>query len=339
MDKARPRAGQFPGAQAQNAVHQMVADKGARRIGDPGGDACSADGVGHGLNGQRGEISSRFSRENRGVRRLIARVVGDAGVVHIDRHPLGGNGVPPRRLSQTEDIIGPQRSCRLRHRFDGAVKHRGHRQTGDLDPADARGQQGRRLGGGVDGFAAKGVKGREQQLFRARRRGAFFGRGRRGLEEKGVVEGHARVFRVKTQHLPPILCGGGKGKKGGPGAYVGLHGGEKPPADPLRAVFRQNVKLVDLEAFAARRDAGDAPLLPVKAAEQIAHDHPVVPRRPQRLPQVVPAVFHHAEAAVFLHPQGGERYKARRRFVRQGLPADLDHAKDPFSAADAAFTV
>ena len=69
-------------------IEHLIAHKGARRVRHRRGNAGCFNRAHHCLERQGAEIRRRPLRHDRRIDRLIAEVVGNAGIVDIDRHPL-----------------------------------------------------------------------------------------------------------------------------------------------------------------------------------------------------------------------------------------------------------
>ena len=158
VDEAAAHIGKFLCDVIEHAVHQMVADVGPRRVGYGCRDAGLAHFLHHGLDGQRGKIGRVSVLKDRRADGLIALVVRDAGVVHVDRDALRRDTEPAARLTDAQCDI---RLFRLHGLVDGGDRfpeHHGDVQLDDLCPRDGVLDHAHGLLRGIDRFAAKGIK-------------------------------------------------------------------------------------------------------------------------------------------------------------------------------------
>ncbi len=123
-------------------VEHVVADEGAGRLRDAGREARRAQAGRHGLDRQGAEVGGRAGGDDRLVHRPGACVVGDAGIVHIDRHPLQRQLAAPAGLAQREHEPGLQLSQVLRQPGQRCAENAGEHAgldavAGDLLPVQA----------------------------------------------------------------------------------------------------------------------------------------------------------------------------------------------------------
>ena len=160
MDKAAPDGGEAVVDMIQQSIHQVVAHIGSCSVGHLSGNAFLSDGLHHGLDGQGGKIGVFPLGEYRLIHRLIALVIGDAGVPQIDGHPFGADGLPPSRLADAHHHIGPFLLHGLAHPFNGLAEHTGDDFLYHLGARNGFRQAFHDLLGRIDGLSAEGLKAR-----------------------------------------------------------------------------------------------------------------------------------------------------------------------------------
>ena len=75
----------------QEGIEQVVADEGARRIGEGAGNALLLHRLYHVPHGEGGKIGGGGVLHDGGIHGAITRVVGDGGLAEVDAHHLGGH--------------------------------------------------------------------------------------------------------------------------------------------------------------------------------------------------------------------------------------------------------
>ena len=149
----------------QHTVHQVIAHEGSGGIGHAGRKSRLPDFGHHGLDGQGGEIGGGAVFKDGHIDGLVALVIGNAGIVHIDGHPLGGQIIAAAGLADAQHRIRLLPLDGRRHGFDGLAKHGGHLQLDDLHTRDLT-NQFYGFQGGIDGRSAKGIKGSQKQFHK-----------------------------------------------------------------------------------------------------------------------------------------------------------------------------
>ena len=158
MNESATNAGKTPIQQVEHVVHHAVAHVGAGRIRHERRQIVGTHVTDHGFDGNRGEIGGVAIRTQRGVKRLLAVIIGNARLGKIDGHLFHGERTAATRLPNTDDDVGMFAFQRL---FDGdsAARERGGNLLFD-DPGarDLAGQQLHRLIRRIDGLAAERVE-------------------------------------------------------------------------------------------------------------------------------------------------------------------------------------
>ena len=142
----------------QHAVHQVVAHKGARCVGNGGRQAFLVNGIRHCLNGQQRKIRRGAVCKNGGVDRLITLVIRDTGIVHVNGHPLWCQVKPAAGLANAKHHVGLHTVHLCRHCRNGLLEHCGHFQFNDFGIAHFVRNLFYRFQRGVYLVAAKRVK-------------------------------------------------------------------------------------------------------------------------------------------------------------------------------------
>ena len=145
VDKAAAHGGIALRALVQGAVKEIVAYKCARGVRKPGGDIALAQRIDDPSRGNRRKIGIRAAGHDRLVRRLPARIVGNAGIAQVDGHALNANAVCAAVLTDAEHRIGPQPLQKSMQHRTGGDKLRRELALDELRPADMVGQSLHRL--------------------------------------------------------------------------------------------------------------------------------------------------------------------------------------------------
>ena len=148
----------------QDPVHQMVADIGSGGVGNARRDARSLNGFDHGLDWEGCKIRGSPIGGNRLIDGLVALVVRDPGVIDVDGDALR------RQMEAAACLADAEHRVRLfpvnggADGFNGLAENHRHRALYDLCPGNFIRNQGDGFLRGIDGLAAEGLKGCDQDF-------------------------------------------------------------------------------------------------------------------------------------------------------------------------------
>ena len=163
MDKADPR-GRAVKVMKQ-AVEQIVAHKAACTVGNCARQSRRPDCFRHVPHREGRKKGRRAARNDRSILRHMPRVIGDGGVLQVDRHHLRRDGGASARLPDADDRLKLLFFRARQHSLRRLREHRRHLHHGKLRLSDACGKPLYRLPCRIDAFPAKGVKAGHQNLF------------------------------------------------------------------------------------------------------------------------------------------------------------------------------
>ena len=166
MHEACARSVLRAGQHVHQSVENMVADKGAGRLGCVRRDASRAHRVHHTFNRQGRKVRGRSTLKHGHVHRLLACVVGYRSVVEVDGNTLKRQaGAATRHTQRNHQNERPLRQCLLQH-LRRTAKHAGqlaghHLRTGHRGAVQRAGDLPR----GVDHVAAKWLEAGKQDFL------------------------------------------------------------------------------------------------------------------------------------------------------------------------------
>lgn len=120
----------------QNAVHQMVADKGTGGIGNGSRQTGLPDFGSHSLDRQIGKICGGTVPANGSVNGLIAFIIRNPGIIQVNGYPLRSQIMPSAGLTDAQNHIRLLRFHFFRHHIHRLPEHRGDHQFDNLHITD-----------------------------------------------------------------------------------------------------------------------------------------------------------------------------------------------------------
>ena len=152
------------GEMMQHPVHQVVADIRPGGVGKACRDARSLNCLDHGLDWKGCKIRGCPFGGNGPIHRLVAVVIRDPGVIDIDGDALRGQAEASARLADAEHRIRVFPVNGGTHGFNRLAEDHRHRTLYNLCVGNSVPHQGDGFLRGVDGLAAEGLKGCDQDF-------------------------------------------------------------------------------------------------------------------------------------------------------------------------------